>query len=136
MHSDALAGRRLLVVEDEYLLAAEVVKELRSQGAEVIGPVATIADALDLLAETERVDAALLDLNLCGEMAFPIADALMERRVPFVFATGYDRFAIPPRYVDVRRFEKPVDVRDVARALSSDGQCIGSIEPDPTADPD
>jgi DNA-binding LytR/AlgR family response regulator len=124
MQSHALAGRRVLVVEDEYLLAAEVVKDIKALGAEVIGPVATIDDALDLLAETERLDAALLDLNLCGEMAFPIADALMERRVPFVFATGYDRFAIPPRYVDVRRFEKPVDIRAVVGALSGAGQSI------------
>jgi DNA-binding LytR/AlgR family response regulator len=124
MQSDALAGRRVLVVEDEYLLAAEVVKDIRALGAEVIGPVATVDDALDLLAETERLDAALLDLNLCGEMAFPIADALMERGVPFVFATGYDRFAIPPRYAAVRRFEKPVDIRALAGLLSGAGQSV------------
>jgi DNA-binding response OmpR family regulator len=112
-----LAGRRVLVVEDEYFLADDVVRGLKANGAEVIGPVGGIDDALDLIDETEQLDAVVLDLNLRGEMAFPVADALIERGVPFVFATGYDSASIPPRYKAVTRCEKPVDAPKIARAL-------------------
>ena len=95
--TSALAGRRLLVVEDEYFLAAELVEALSADGAKVIGPAASVDDALDLLDDTAQLDGAVLDLNLQGEMAFPVADALMERDIPFVFLTGYDQSVIPPR---------------------------------------
>ena len=115
--TDTLQGRRLLVVEDEYFLADDIVRGLKEKGAEVVGPVGTIDDALDLIDETERLDAAVLDLNLRGEMAYPVADALLERGIPFVFTTGYDGASIPPRYKAVTRCEKPVDAPKIARAL-------------------
>lgn len=115
--TDDLRGRRLLVVEDEYFLAADVADNLKANGAEVIGPVGDIDDALDLIDDTERLDGAVLDLNLRGEMAFPVADALLERGVPFVFATGYDQGVIPTRYRAIARCEKPIDVPRIARAL-------------------
>ena len=117
MTSETLTGRRVLVVEDEFFLAEDVVKAFQAAGAEVIGPVGDIDDALDLIEDTERLDGAVLDLNLRGEMAFPIADALMERSVPFVFATGYDQAVIPPRFVAVARCEKPIEVSKIVRAL-------------------
>jgi hypothetical protein len=83
----------------------------------VVGPVASVNGALDLIAETERLDGAVLDVNLQGEMAYPIADALVARGVPFVFATGYDEASIPPRYAHIRRCEKPVDPAKIAKAL-------------------
>jgi len=114
---EAFAGRRILVVEDEFFLAEDVVKGLEANGAQVVGPVADIDDALDLIDETEHLDAAVLDLNLRGEMAFAVADALIERGVPFVFATGYDKAVIPARYGTVTRCEKPIDVWKIASAL-------------------
>lgn len=113
----ALAGRRLLVVEDEYFLAADLAQALSADGAEIIGPAASVDAALDLLDDTDQLDGAVVDLNLQGEMAFPVADALKERNIPFVFSTGYDQSAIPPRYGDTPRCEKPVKATAIARAL-------------------
>lgn len=115
--TSALAGRRLLVVEDEYFLAAELAQALSACGAEVIGPAASVDDALDLLDETAQLDGAVLDLNLQGEMAFPVANALMERNFPFVFSTGYDQSVIPPRYGATPRCEKPIIASTIAREL-------------------
>ena len=118
MTGDAkLEGRRLLVVEDDYFLAGDLVRSLEEKGAEIVGPVGDIDDALDLIDETEHLDAAVLDINLGGEMAYPVADALIERGIPFVFATGYDSANIPARYKDVTRCEKPVDAPKITRAL-------------------
>lgn len=112
-----LAGRRLLVVEDEFYLAEALAGDLAALGATVVGPVPSVDDALDLIEDTDRIDGAVLDLNLQGEYAYPVADALTERGVPFVFTTGYDASAIPGRYAAVARCEKPVDPGRVARAL-------------------
>lgn len=114
---NSLAGRNFLVVEDEYLLADDIASRFRSEGAEVVGPAASVDDALDLLDAGAAVDGAVLDLNLQGEKAFPVADLLVQRNVPFVFATGYDSSAIPERFAGVTRCEKPVDPATVIRAL-------------------
>lgn len=113
----ALAGRRVLVVEDEYFIAEEIKQTFEASGAEVLGPVSTVQAALGLLDQTPELDGAVLDLNLRGEMAYPVADALIARGVPFVFATGYDAVYIPARYRAVTRCEKPVEVRHIAQAL-------------------
>lgn len=117
MTTNLLAGRRLLVVEDEYFIASEIVRTLEKSGAEVVGPVPTVSGALDLINETERLDGAVLDVNLRGEMAYPVADALLARGVPLVFATGYDKTSVPQRYAHIRRCEKPFEPRRIAQAL-------------------
>lgn len=114
----ALRGRRVLVVEDEYLLAEDACMELDRLGAVVMGPVPTVREALDLVAGTPAPDAAILDINLGGEMAFPVADALRARGIPFVFATGYDAEVIPEAYAAVPRIEKPLGLREVTEALA------------------
>ena len=111
-----LAGLRLLVVEDDYMIADELRQELSRAGAVVVGPVATAAEALALVA-AGGLDGAVLDVNLAGERGFAVADALRARGVPFVFATGYDRSVIPAAYADVPYCEKPAGARKVARAL-------------------
>lgn len=113
----SVQGRRVLVVEDEYMLAEDLREELESQGAEVMGPVASVADALALLASGPVPDMAYLDINLGGEMAYPVADALRAREIPFIFATGYEAQAIPKAYADVPRVEKPVEVGQVTSKL-------------------
>ena len=115
--AQTLGGRRVLLVEDEYFLADDLAKALAELGAEVVGPVASVDDALDLIEAGERIDAAVLDLNLGGEMSTRVADALEERGVPFVFATGYDAAAIPPRHAGVPRCEKPVSPEGILRFL-------------------
>jgi CheY-like chemotaxis protein len=112
----ALAYRRVLIVEDEYFLADDMAQALEKLGAQVVGPVPTTGAALELLSD-KPVDAAILDINLKGQMVFPIADTLREQGVPFVFATGYDENAVPEDYRDVPRWEKPFRPEDLAKAL-------------------
>ena len=114
-----LEGRRVLVVEDEYLLAEDLHEELERQGAEVLGPVASVAEALELLRQGPAPHMAILDINLGGEMAYPVADALLARGIPFLFATGYDAWSIPEAYADVPRMEKPVELRSLRPVLGS-----------------
>ena len=117
----ALASRRVLVVEDEYFLADEMAQVLQELGAQVVGPVPTLEKALAVLAG-ERVDAAVLDINLKGQAVYPVADKLREQGVSFVFATGYDQKSIPDAYKDVPRWEKPFRPKDLATALLADVQ--------------
>jgi len=79
---------RILVVEDEYLIASELDTELRTAGYVVIGPVPDIDSALDLL-KAERPDAAILDVHLAGEWVTPVAEMLKAMSVPFILASGY-----------------------------------------------
>jgi CheY-like chemotaxis protein len=115
---NSLNGARILVVEDNFL-AAEVVRDmLESSGCAVVGPVGRIADALRL-AEEEALDGAILDINLNGERCFPIALALRQRGVPFVFLTGYDDDAIiPVELRPARRLGKPVFEPQLLAALA------------------
>ena len=80
----------VLVVEDEFLLALDLELVLERHGFRVLGPTATVAQALRLLEDGEPPDVALLDVNLKGEMVTPVAEALRARGVPFVLASAYD----------------------------------------------
>ena len=113
----SLHGRRILVVEDEYLLAGDLRQTLESLGIEVVGPVATVAQALELLESEEAPDGAMLDVNLQGDAVFPVLDLLRERAVPFVLTTGYDGWALPAAYADAPRCVKPLDMRRLSRLL-------------------
>jgi DNA-binding response OmpR family regulator len=85
----SLQGARILVVEDNFLVAEAVCDLLRNKGCVVVGPAPRLERGLRL-ARDEELDAALLDINLNGERCFPIAEALRSRNVPFIFLTGYD----------------------------------------------
>jgi CheY-like chemotaxis protein len=116
---DGLRGRHLLVVEDEYVVAEDFALRLEDAGAIVVGPVPSVREALELvMSEGDRLDAAVLDVNLGGEFVYPVADALSGRGIPFVFTTGYDASAITPAYANAPRCEKPLDPALLARALS------------------
>ncbi len=108
---------RVLVVEDEYFIADEISRALESDGAKVLGPIATLKDALAFVADDNKIDAAILDVNLQGQMVFPLADDLQSRGVPFVFATGYDLSIMPSRYRSVPHFEKPFSFEKLINAL-------------------
>ena len=112
-----LYGRRVLVVEDEYFQADDMARLLRGLGAEVVGPVGEIQDALELIDAGKQVDMAVLDINLKGEMIYPAADKLRSRAIPFIFTSGYDRGPIPDQYRDVLLLEKPIDDGAIGRAL-------------------
>ena len=112
-----LEGFRLLLVEDEYVLALGLSDMLVDLGADVIGPVASVADALDLIDKVPEIDAAVLDVNLGGETIYPVADALMSRNVPFFFSTANDRSQLPDRFSQVQLCRKPFDARDFRTAI-------------------
>jgi CheY-like chemotaxis protein len=102
-----LAGRRILIVEDEYFLADDLKHILIEQSAEVVGPVPTMKEALGVINRDQPIDCAVLDVNLSGSSVFPISAALLERKIPFLFATGYGSLQIPERFSGVVRLEKP-----------------------------
>ena len=117
MTDGTLSGCLILVVEDEYLLAQDLCAALADEKAVVLGPAATIEQALTLVREADQLSGAILDINLRGEPAFALADELLARKVPFVFTTGYGSSAIPDRFGHVTRCEKPVRVEQVVAAL-------------------
>ena len=112
-----LAGLRVLVVEDELMIAALWETVLTEAGCEVVGPFARVRLALQAIAREPAIDAALLDVQLHGETVLPVADALAERGVPFLFATGYGADGAPARYCDRPVLTKPCPLRLVTSAL-------------------
>lgn len=114
-----LAGRRVLVVEDEYLLADDLAAALSRAGAEVVGPVATAQEAFALIVG-DVPSLAVLDIKLPGGVVFPVAEALAGRGVPFVFATGYAAASVPARFRAVPHWQKPFDAAALVAALGGD----------------
>lgn len=119
MTADALLqDRRVLIVEDEYVVAEAMERSLRRAGAIVLGPVPSVAQALALIDREGRIDSAVLDINLGGQKVYPLLDRLLAKGIRCVFATGNDPADVPTAYDHVTRLEKPVDPRHVARALA------------------
>jgi DNA-binding response OmpR family regulator len=113
-----LAGLRVLVVEDDYFIADEICTTLRNGGAEVLGPSPDIEHGLDVV-RSERLDCAVLDINLHGNLAFNLADELRRRGTPSIFATGYDESVLPRAFRDSVRVEKPVNLDQLLRTVQS-----------------
>jgi len=111
------AHPRVLLVEDEYFVAIEVVKALEAKGITTVGPARSVDEALRMI-EANPIDAAILDINLHDRPVYPLAEALEARNVPFVFATGYGEQAIPQRFRQVPRFEKPLDLEQLVKAVA------------------
>ncbi len=116
-----LEGKRILVVEDDYLLAEEMCQNLRKQGAVVLGPAPTPFYAMHLLGR-RGVDGAVLDVKLHGATVFGLADELTRRGTPIVFATGYGEDAMPERYRTLPRLTKPFDRSQLIKAVFDLGQ--------------
>jgi DNA-binding response OmpR family regulator len=104
----SLQGKRILVIEDELLLALCVGQVLEEQGCKVIGPATSVRQGLNL-AEKTKVNGAILDINLNGELVYPVAKALMDRNIPFLFTTGYNSLDVPSSFRSVPRLDKPVE---------------------------
>ncbi len=113
-----LNGCRVLLVEDEYLIAHDLCTKLEDVGAVVIGPEPSVQRALRRVVEEAAIDVAVLDINLGGEKAFPVADALNRRDVPFVFSSGYGDDMASARYPDVIKCDKPLDMRILIKHLA------------------
>ncbi len=106
----------ILVIEDEFLLAAHIGGVLEDDGFDVIGPVGTLDEAVKL-AEDEELHGALLDVNIVGGRVDDVADILARRGVPFVFVTGYGRDHLPPNFRDAFGVNKPFDDQDLLKRV-------------------
>jgi PAS domain S-box-containing protein len=124
-----LGGQRILVVEDDFYIATDIARAIRSAGAEMIGPCPTITTALDELGNTHPT-AAMVDINLGDGPSFTVARALKERQIPFVFVTGYGDKVIPSEFCNTPRLEKPVELRRAIDALA-EALGIGSLHEPP-----
>ena len=107
-----------MVIEDESLLMHELTVRLEDAGAIVLGAYASTDRALEVLDTKAKVDLAILDLNLNGEPADAVADALQARGIPFVITSGYKTDEAADRYGEVRHFDKPVDFPALFEALA------------------
>ena len=114
-----LAGRKVLVVEDEYLIADDLAAMLHEAGAEVIGPAASLPQAVRLTEQQQRLDAAVLDINLRGVEVYPLATELRALGVPIIFLTGYGESNIPDEFSHYGRCEKPMGTPHVIKELAT-----------------
>lgn len=113
-----LDGRRVLIVEDEVIVAFNMECEVQDAGGDIVGPAHTLAEAEQLL--NEKIDVAILDINIGGQAVWPIAKALRERGVPYVLASANcgDPHAVDPAFTDVPCFDKPVSMSRLITALA------------------
>jgi CheY-like chemotaxis protein len=109
VNSGNMAGRRILVVEDEALLAILIEETLQDQGCIIIGPTGKLSTALQM-ASDETLDAAVLDVTIRGGKVYPVAEQLAARGIPFVLASGYGRWALPEALRDRPHLAKPFSV--------------------------
>jgi CheY-like chemotaxis protein len=114
--AEPLAGRRILIVEDEAMIALLIEDVLTDLGSTVVGPAARLDEAL-ALARSAEVDLAALDLNLAGDAVYPVAEALAQRGIPFVFMTGYGQFGIAEPWRGRPSIAKPFRPSQLANFL-------------------
>lgn len=112
-----LSGRRVLIVEDESLVAMLLETILEDMGCTPVGPASTVDEGMDMVAGGEPLDAALLDVNVAGRQVFPVAQALKDRGVPFVFSTGYGEGGLPDEWRGQSTLQKPFTEAAVRDAL-------------------
>ena len=115
--AEGLSGRRILVVEDESLVAMLLETILEDMGAIPVGAIATVEEALQVVADDPLLDAALLDVNVAGKLVFPVAEALRAKGIPFVFSTGYGEGGLPEQWRGQATIQKPFTEDAVKAAL-------------------
>jgi CheY-like chemotaxis protein len=127
----AFAGRRVLMVEDEFLVSLTTIDLLESIGCEIVGPATRLAAAVQL-AQSESLDAAVLDINIAGDMIWPVAEELRRRGVPFLFLSAYPQLnVIPVLFATALHLEKPLEQSRLLRHLSAiwEASCGEPISP-------
>jgi len=115
---ERLKGRRLLLVEDEAMVAMMLEDMLTDLGCDVVGPAGTVARALELAQSEPTISGAILDVNVGGEPIYPVAEALKARGVPFVFITGYGSADIDGRFADAPTVQKPFSMPVLSDTLA------------------
>ncbi|MGC2083733.1 MAG: response regulator [Bradyrhizobium sp.] len=113
-----LTGLRVLVVEDEGAVALLIENMLEELGCHVTASVATLAKAQSA-ARADSFDFALLDINLDGELVFPVAEILKSRQLPFMFSTGYGRMGVPEAFRECDVLNKPFTIDELSTKLQS-----------------
>lgn len=108
---------KVLIVEDEELIGALLEEMLVGRGFQVVGRATTVEESHDLLG-VAQIDVALLDISLHGEPVFPVAQALLERKIPFVFTSGYGAAGLPPAWTGYPVFCKPYDMQELTATLA------------------
>lgn len=111
-------GRRILVVEDELMVAMGLEMVLADAGYVVVGPIGRFEQALEAAADGE-VDFALLDVNVRGEEVYPVADILSKRGIPYAFLTGYGRESLPKSQNAARVLSKPFNATQLLAAVDA-----------------
>ncbi|NRQ18342.1 response regulator [Ensifer sesbaniae] len=133
---------RVLVAEDEFYVANDIALWLERAGATIIGPTPTVQDALKRLSKADDIQVAVLDINLNGELVFPVADELARRSVPLIFFSGYDDLSVPERFSSAARLSKCTSSSDLVSAvfeqylqnLSTLAPICGSLPDQPVTD--
>ena len=115
--NSSFSGRRVLLVEDEMLVVWLLEDMLADLGCTVVGPASNINQALAMI-DAEAIDVAVLDVNLNGQMSYPVADALAARGVPFVFSTGYDKDTLLDGYRSFPVLQKPFHRSELSHTFS------------------
>ena len=118
---EELTGLRLLVVEDDYLVAADLCNSLRRRGASIVGPAGNMRRGRELM-RAERPDCALLDINLNGNLAFELASELRANGIRTIFTTGYDSAFLPEQFQDAPCLQKPVNLAALVKLIRNNAQ--------------
>ena len=114
---DVINPKSILVVEDEFLIALDIVAALENAGLTVVGPASTVSDALTAI-QSCPLRGALLDAHLGGESASQIADVLTARGLPFAFVSGYGRESLPPAHSAAPLVPKPFTDQEILAAVA------------------
>ena len=117
--AESPASGKVLVVEDELLISLELCDALKVLGWEIVGPATTVADAQRLIDTTPKIDVAILDINLGGELVYPVAERLRSLGVPFVYCTGYEQPSHASRRAEDTTIRKPVNMGLLTQRLST-----------------
>jgi DNA-binding response OmpR family regulator len=113
-----LVGKRILIVEDEMLVALLIEDFLTEIGCHPVGTCGSVQAAMDAV-QVGAFDMAILDVNLDGEMVYPVAELLVERQIPFLFLSGYGIEAIPPNHPEWKVCAKPFRGEELVKMLSA-----------------
>ena len=116
--SNLLPGQRIMIVEDEALVAMILEDQLEELGVSIVATCASVTEAMTAIEESSPA-AAILDVNLGGQLVYPVADRLIARGIPFVFVTGYGRESVDQRYSFINVLEKPVERQALEGIFSS-----------------
>lgn len=116
-HQMAFPGHSILIMEDDYLQAADLEGLVRSERGHPIGPAASLDEGLEIVRRAGRIDCAIVDINLRGQLVYPLVERLQRRSTPIIFVSGYDRSAIPARFADIPLCQKPVQMQELRELL-------------------